>query len=130
MTKPRVFVGSAASKEGLAVARAIQAGLERDADVTVWDQGVFRPGLANIESLERQLDVSDAAVLVFTPEDDLTVDKKATKTVRDNVLFELGLFIGRSAQAFFLHKAEGQGYPYSHGPDRGHSLGIQPAAEW
>ncbi len=76
------------------MARAIHQELDRDAEVTVWDQNVFTPGLASLEALEHRLLVSDAGVFVFTPEDDLTIKDTATKAVRDNVVFELGLFIG------------------------------------
>ena len=39
--RPRVFVAS--SSEGLGIARALQSGLDRDAEITVWDQDVFHP---------------------------------------------------------------------------------------
>jgi hypothetical protein len=37
--RPRVFIGS--SKEGLPVAEAIHMNLQRDLEITVWNQGVF-----------------------------------------------------------------------------------------
>lgn len=49
MAKPSIFIGS--SSEGLDFARAVAVQLSDDAEVTVWNEGVFTPGLANTESL-------------------------------------------------------------------------------
>ena len=91
--KPRIFVGS--SGEALEVCDAIQQELQRDFDVTVWDQDVFRLTYDSLDSLLAALDSSDAGVFVVRP-DDLTESRgQSSPTVRDNVIFELGMFIGR-----------------------------------
>jgi hypothetical protein len=77
------------------VCRAIQQELDRDFDATIWDQDVFRPTHDAIDSLRRALDASDAGIFVLTP-DDLTETRGHTNpTARDNVIFELGMFLGR-----------------------------------
>lgn len=92
-SKPRVFIGS--SVEGLKFAENIQLGLDFSAEVTVWTQGVFVASRSNLENLIAALKLADFAVLVLTP-DDLIERKGSTGAApRDNVLFELGLFIGR-----------------------------------
>jgi predicted nucleotide-binding protein len=90
---PRVFIGS--SKESLDIARTIQQELYNDALPRVWDQGVFDLSNTTIESLEQGLDQSDAAIFVFSPDDIVTIRSQQHLTARDNVVFELGLFIGR-----------------------------------
>jgi predicted nucleotide-binding protein len=91
--RTQVFIGS--SVEGLPVAEAIQAGLDYSgAVVRIWTQGVFQGSKATIEALEATVRSSDIAVLVFSP-DDQVVYRDATQAVpRDNVVFELGLFMG------------------------------------
>ncbi len=92
MQKPRIFVGS--SVEGLPVAEAIQLGLDHHAECTLWSQGVFGLSGGTLDSLIRASKDYEFAVLVLTP-DDLVHKRDATKnSPRDNVLFELGLFIG------------------------------------
>ena len=93
MVKPSVFVGS--SREGLEFANSIQVLLDEVADVTVWSQGVFGLGQTTIESLEQAMARFHFAVLVFAP-DDLTHSRGVEyNSVRDNILVETGLFVGR-----------------------------------
>jgi hypothetical protein len=94
-SKPRLFIGSSSSAEGLDTANAIQENLKRNAEVTIWSQGVFELSKTTIESLIEILDSSDFGVFVFTLDDVLTLRGKKYSSVRDNVLFELGLFIGK-----------------------------------
>lgn len=90
--RPRVFIGS--SKEGLRIAEFIQLGLYDEVEAVIWRQGVF--GLSDItfESLEQAAREFDFAVLVLTP-DDVRWKRGRQKSIpRDNLLFELGLFMG------------------------------------
>ena len=90
--RPRVFIGS--SVEGLPVAEAIQFDLQYFADVTLWDQGVFHLTEATLNSLTQAADQSDFAILILTADDVVTRRGKTIVTARDNVIFELGLFMG------------------------------------
>lgn len=91
--KPKIFIGS--SVEGLNVAYAIQQNLTHNAESTVWDQGVFDLSKTTIESLSSTLEKMDFGVFVFSGDDVTTMRNISSTTVRDNVLFELGLFIGQ-----------------------------------
>jgi CRP/FNR family cyclic AMP-dependent transcriptional regulator len=92
--KTRLFVIS--STESLAVARAIQNAFEHDPfHVTVWTDGVFLASRYPVESLEEQLDQSDFAIAIASPDDVVESRGKSAGTARDNVVFEIGLFIGR-----------------------------------
>lgn len=91
---PQIFIGS--SSESLAIAHTFQVELERKTpcEVTVWDQGTFLAGEYTMESLWRAIRQSDFAVMVMA-EDDITDSRGVTgKVPRDNVIFELGLFMG------------------------------------
>lgn len=93
MAKPRVFIGS--SVESLDVSYSVQESLEYDLEATVWTQGIFQPSRYVMEDLINALAESDFALFVFAPDDVLMVRDEEKKVVRDNVVFELGLFIGR-----------------------------------
>jgi hypothetical protein len=91
--RPHLFIGS--SSEGHKFAEAIQLNLDRIADVTIWSQGIFGLGQGSLESLVDSLEQFDYAILVLTPDDVSTSRGVTENSPRDNVLFELGLFIGR-----------------------------------
>ncbi len=91
--KPRVFIGS--SVEQVDLAYAVQEGLEYDVEATVWTQGVFQPSRSTMAALVDQLDENDFAIFVLAPDDLTAMRKQVVSTVRDNVIFELGLFAGR-----------------------------------
>lgn len=95
--KARVFIGS--SVEGLNVAKKLQEGLDYSAECTLWSQGVFGLSGSTIENLITATAKFDFAILVLTP-DDLTTKRELTRgSPRDNVIFELGLFIGALGRA-------------------------------
>lgn len=91
-TRPSVFVGS--SSEGLKIAKALQILLDHACEVTIWSQGVFGLSQGTLDSLVNALDEYDFAVLVLTADDLVTSRDISSATPRDNVLFELGLFMG------------------------------------
>jgi CAP12/Pycsar effector protein, TIR domain len=90
---PRLFIGS--SVENLEVAYAAQENLEHAAEVTVWSQGIFELSKYTMEALLDTLDESDFGLFVLAPNDITRLRGNEHPTVRDNVIFELGLFIGR-----------------------------------
>lgn len=91
MRKPRIFIAS--SVESLDVADAINVNLEHQAEVTVWKNG-FKLSSTNIDSLVEKSTIMDFAIFIFTPDDLATIRDQSMYIVRDNVLFELGLFTG------------------------------------
>lgn len=94
-TRSKVFIAS--SSEGIDVATAVRrlllGELDQVAEVEPWTCA-FELSATYIESLERIVDQADFAVLVLTPDDVTTSRKKEKLSPRDNVIFELGLFIG------------------------------------
>lgn len=92
--KIRVFIISSA--EALPIAREIQNAFEHDPFTTVvWTDGVFRVANYTLQSLEEEVDQSDFAIAI-AHHDDITSSRGLDwPTARDNVIFELGLFMGR-----------------------------------
>ncbi|SDL33389.1 Predicted nucleotide-binding protein containing TIR-like domain-containing protein [Paenibacillus sp. OK060] len=91
--RPSIFIAS--SVEGLNVAYAIQQNLNHEAEITVWSQGVFDPSNYALEDLIEMLGRVDFSIFVFSADDVTVLRGNEQKTVRDNVLFEMGLFMGR-----------------------------------
>lgn len=94
--KPQIFIAS--SVEGLNVAYALQEILEYNAECTVWNQGVFEPSSYTIPDLVKILKKTNYAIFVFSTDDMVKIRGEETRAVRDNVIFELGLFMGAIGQ--------------------------------
>lgn len=92
--KIRVFIISSA--EAREVARTVQNAFERDPFTTVvWTDDVFKVAHYTLQSLEDQVDTCDFAIAI-THADDVTESRgQRWPAPRDNVIFELGLFMGR-----------------------------------
>lgn len=102
--KPTLFIGS--STERLPIARGLKQILMDCADVTVWDEAPELQviGASILNSLVKVGELYDFALLVFGQDDSTMMSGVKTPTVRDNVLFELGLFMGHMGRdrAFWL----------------------------
>jgi len=96
--KKRVFIGS--SSEELGKAKIVKALLEKDFDVTIWDEKVWDKSVFKLNNnfmsdlLAATLKF-DFGILLGTKDDKVEVRGKEYLIPRDNILFELGLFIGR-----------------------------------
>jgi len=83
----RVFVGS--SSEQIPVARSAASALQSsELEVKVWDQDIFNFSDSYMESLEKELERADFAVVIFTADDHANVRHKKVNLPRDNVIFE------------------------------------------
>lgn len=110
MIKKRLFIGS--SSEELKLAEAAKVLLEKDFDVTIWNENVWDTSVFKINQnfLADLLKASlqfDFGILLGTNDDKIIFRGKEVLQPRDNVLFELGLFTGRlgtSKCAFLIDK--------------------------
>ena len=93
--RPRVFVASSSEQIETAdeVARVLRTCEELD--VKVWKEDVFEFSKVYIESLEKELERADFAIVMLTADDAGNVRGNTVNLPRDNVIFELGLFTGR-----------------------------------
>lgn len=101
-----VFIGS--SSEGLDIANVVHDGLERPSasdsrlcDATMWED-IFRPGDFVLEKLLTQSETYDYAILIITPDDVTTSRNKTSPCPRDNLNFEMGLFMARLGRKFCI----------------------------
>jgi prolyl-tRNA editing enzyme YbaK/EbsC (Cys-tRNA(Pro) deacylase) len=92
-SRPRIFVGS--STEAVNVDRHIRAILENlHADVIGWREA-FRAGDHPLDVLLETARSVDGALLIATPDDRGFLRGQEQLTPRDNVLFELGIFLSQ-----------------------------------
>ena len=93
--KPSIFIGS--SGEFINVARQLETRLNAamGVNVTVWDDpSVFRLGQNNMDSILTAPHFFDYSILILGPDDLVTSRGKRMKAPRDNLIFELGFFLG------------------------------------
>lgn len=95
---PILFVGS--SKESLPIVEALVTGWKSSPFIVrPWMGGVFTPSQFPIDDLAGQLAACDFAALVLGPDDQVLSRSLTSNAPRDNVLFELGLFMGAIERA-------------------------------
>jgi len=92
---PRLFIGS--SSESLNVAEVLKKLLKSEnLDPEIWHEQTFKKlGTSYLNRLEVAVEKFDFGVFIFNCDDDLISRNEQEKTTRDNVLFELGMFVGR-----------------------------------
>jgi len=90
-SRPTVFVGS--STRGLTIANEVRRGLDDVANVIVWNTA-FAAGTWLLGGILRQAQQSDFGIFVIRKDDKLTLKNVTYSNVRDNVLFEAGIFMG------------------------------------
>ena len=104
---PILFVGS--SRESLPIVQALLDGWKSAPFIVrPWTGGVFTPSQFPIDDLTKQLDACDYAALVLGPDDQILSRGATSNAPRDNVLFELGLFMGAISRSrtFFIVPAD------------------------
>lgn len=91
--RPVLFIGS--STESLPIARAVRSNFDHDDFVVnLWTDRVFSPSRFPITELEKQIQEADFAMLVLGRDDEVISRNQKSDAPRDNVIFELGLFMG------------------------------------
>jgi 8-oxo-dGTP pyrophosphatase MutT (NUDIX family) len=90
--KPRIFIGS--SSEGRTIALAVQANLQPKNECVVWDQDIFTLSKGNLENLVDHIVEYDFGIFIISPDDKLGHRGNSYLVPRDNVIFEIGLFMG------------------------------------
>jgi hypothetical protein len=122
MKKARIFIGSSAEHQ--MVAEALRVCLDqRGYQSQVWSEA-FEPSSLTMEALEEALELNSFAVFVFAPNDITRSRKRQQQTVRDNVLFELGLFMGRRGRGSCFLLVPSTDFP--HIPSDLRSLTVVP----
>ena len=91
--RPGIFIAS--STEGLPVARAVKSNFDNEADVDIWTENIFAINKSNLSNLLNRASFYDYAIILLTPDDLATIREVEYLVPRDNLLFELGLFLGR-----------------------------------
>jgi len=96
--KQRIFIGS--SSEELGTANIVKGLLEHDFEVVIWnenmwDKSVFKLNNNFLHDLLKAPLKFDFGILIGTPDDKVESRGKELLQARDNIMFELGLFIGR-----------------------------------
>lgn len=109
--KRRLFIGS--SREGEKIAQKLKQRIEEECgewiSPEIWsDEGIFKLNSNTLSSLAQRARSSEYGVLVATGDDYLESRDNAYRGVRDNVLLELGMFIGSLglSRSFVLVESE------------------------
>jgi predicted transcriptional regulator YheO len=88
----KIFLGSAT--ESLHLVRLIEGRLKDGHTLIPWNRAQFLPGEVLIEALVRIARDVDFAIFAMTPDDQIVQREKSSFATRDNVMLEIGLFLG------------------------------------
>ncbi|MGI6572578.1 MAG: TIR domain-containing protein [Fermentimonas sp.] len=109
--KRKIFIGS--SREGLSVAEKIKDAINEKCqdwlDCELWNEGkVFSINNGTLDSLIKASRKYDYGIFIASNDDTVSKRRKRYKTMRDNVLFEMGLFLGSLGlnRAFLITHSE------------------------
>ncbi len=94
--RPIVFIGSS-NATAHTIANALTHKLDiqdKVAECTLW-KNIFASGTAILEALELALNRFDFAIIVLSPDDKMVTETGNVVIARDNLLIELGMFIGK-----------------------------------
>lgn len=91
--KKRIFIGCS-GKLGMSIAEYVHLNLSREFSTMIWKHSVFKLSKSNLASLMKATQNFDYAILILTPDDKVLKKEEEAFIPRDNVLFELGLFMG------------------------------------
>ncbi len=91
--RPSIFIGS--SSEFESVAKAVKSNFDKEADVDVWNEDIFSKNKSFLSTLLNRASFYDFAIIVLTPDDVADIRDELYNIPRDNLYFELGLFMGR-----------------------------------
>ncbi len=102
--KARIFIGS--STEGLEIAEHIKAMFNDKYDCYLWTDDIFKFNDSFLFTLLKEASLFDFGILVASKDDSSVIRDKSFLTPRDNVIFELGLFLGRlgASRAFVIQE--------------------------
>jgi len=105
-SRSRIFIAS--SNESVSVAEYLQDLLDDHFETTVWTQGVVGVSRTILDSLIGAARDYDYAILVLGADDVVARRGSWAGAPRDNVIFELGLFIGALGKdkTFIVHSRD------------------------
>ncbi len=90
---PKIFIGS--SSESFNKAEELKKTLEcSEVHVAHWKDGIFKASTSTLNSLLETANSYDFAILILHPDDMTESRGNEIASPRDNVIFELGLFLG------------------------------------
>lgn len=109
-TKTRIFIGS--STEGLEVANYVKMHFKDDFDCYIWNDNIFDYNENVLDILLTTINSFDYGIMIATKDDNLESRDKTFKSVRDNIVFEFGLFLGSLGKSrSFLLREKGAKLP-------------------
>lgn len=89
--KPKIFIGS--STEQKEIAESINQYISPIAEIIQWNNA-FRNGNSYLSDLQIAAQKCDFAIFVINPDDKGISRNKEYDFIRDNIVFEMGMFIG------------------------------------